>query len=289
MEGLWDISRVAEYLGVSERTVYNRVRAGEMPAIKVGRLWRVRPSDLEEWLAGGRAEAGTRPPAKTSTVVRGRYPIPTNRPPDVPGPYPLDSATAPDLAAAETGPMPTRADLEALLAPLSDRLDRRLAFIGLLTQGVRTLGWPAPVVVGGQAVQFYTAGDFPTIDIDLAGASEPVSHVLEAWGFAREGRHWYDEAFDMIVEVPGNRPGPEELEHVLSVRQGVVIAYILGIEDVVVDRLCAAKFWRDTDARMWAETMLAGTPELDSGYLRRRAAEEQVLDELERLLGEDES
>ena len=51
MEDLWDIARVAEYLGVSERTVYNRVRAGELPAIKIGRLWRVRPSELNAWLS----------------------------------------------------------------------------------------------------------------------------------------------------------------------------------------------------------------------------------------------
>ena len=53
MEELWDIARVAAYLGVSERTVYNKVRAGDLPAVKVGRLWRVRPSQLDAWLATG--------------------------------------------------------------------------------------------------------------------------------------------------------------------------------------------------------------------------------------------
>ena len=52
MDELWDIARVAEYLGVTERTVYNKVRAGDLPAVKVGRLWRVRPADLEAWLSG---------------------------------------------------------------------------------------------------------------------------------------------------------------------------------------------------------------------------------------------
>lgn len=53
MEELWDIARVAAYLGVTERTMYNKVRSGELRAVKVGRLWRVRVSDLEAWLAGG--------------------------------------------------------------------------------------------------------------------------------------------------------------------------------------------------------------------------------------------
>ena len=64
MEELWDIARVASYLGVTERTVYNKVRSGELSAVKVGRLWRVRPTDLEAWLAtrGRRAEARVQAP-----------------------------------------------------------------------------------------------------------------------------------------------------------------------------------------------------------------------------------
>jgi excisionase family DNA binding protein len=56
MEELLDIAAVAQYLGVSERTVYNKVRSGDLPAVKVGRLWRVRAADLEAWL--GRAPGG---------------------------------------------------------------------------------------------------------------------------------------------------------------------------------------------------------------------------------------
>jgi hypothetical protein len=53
MDELLDIASVARYLGVSERTVYSRVRSGDLPALKVGRLWRVRVHDLEAWLAEG--------------------------------------------------------------------------------------------------------------------------------------------------------------------------------------------------------------------------------------------
>ena len=49
MEELWDIARVADYLGVSQRTVYNRVRSGDLPAIRMGRLWRIRANDLQAW------------------------------------------------------------------------------------------------------------------------------------------------------------------------------------------------------------------------------------------------
>ncbi len=133
MDDLWDIARTAAYLGVTERTVYNKVRSGDLPAVKVGRLWRVRESDLQAWLGG------------TSRVVSGA------------------------ALAAESGPIPSRGELEALLEPLVDTLERRLTFVGLLTRGVEALGWPAPVVVGGHAVEFYTAGGYTTVDIDLGG------------------------------------------------------------------------------------------------------------------------
>lgn len=272
MDELWDIARTAEYLGVSQRTVYNKVRAGELPATKVGRLWRVRRSELEAWLrasARGRGVAGG----------------PTQSP-GVPGPYPRVSAIQPELV-AETRPLPMREDLVALLAPLSETLERRLAFVGLLSQAVVASGWAAPVVVGGHAVEYYTAGDYATVDIDLAGASEPIADVLAAWGFEKQGRHWFDESLRLLVEVPGSRLGPEELEHVVGVRLAGVTSYVLGPEDLIIDRLCAAKYWSDADSRLWGGVVLATAQELDRAYLCRRAEEEDVTDELEALLSDE--
>jgi len=255
MEELWDIARVAEYLGVTQRTVYNKVRAGDLPAVKVGRLWRVRPSDLQAWL-GATAPTAYAPAAGGAGL------------------------------AAEPGAIPVRAELEALLAPLADTLERRLTFVGLLTRGVEALGWSAPVVVGGHAVEFYTAGGYTTVDIDLAGASEPVIQVLDAWGFKREGRHFYDDGLGLVVEVPGSTPPPQEMAHVVTLRIGTVSAHILGIEDLVIDRLAACKHWRHTESCEWAARLLAVADELDTEYLQQRAAEEDVADVLARALDE---
>jgi excisionase family DNA binding protein len=44
-------------LKVTPRTVYRLIRAGDLPAVRVGRQWRFRRADLESWLtargAGG--------------------------------------------------------------------------------------------------------------------------------------------------------------------------------------------------------------------------------------------
>ena len=41
---------VLEYLNVNVRTVYRLIKAGNIPAIRVGRQWRFRKRDLDNWL-----------------------------------------------------------------------------------------------------------------------------------------------------------------------------------------------------------------------------------------------
>ncbi len=46
---------VLGYLRVNARTVYRLIRTGELPAVRVGRQWRIRRCDLDSWLNGHRA------------------------------------------------------------------------------------------------------------------------------------------------------------------------------------------------------------------------------------------
>ena len=44
------ISEVAEYLGLHELTVRRLAREGQLPALKLGRQWRVKKDLLEKWI-----------------------------------------------------------------------------------------------------------------------------------------------------------------------------------------------------------------------------------------------
>ena len=44
------ITEVAEYLKISEVTTYKLVQEGKMPAFKIGRHWRIKKSDLTEFI-----------------------------------------------------------------------------------------------------------------------------------------------------------------------------------------------------------------------------------------------
>lgn len=56
---------VLEYLQVNLRTVYRLIKAGKIPAVRVGRQWRFRKRDIDAWLDGQRApgQAVPAPPA----------------------------------------------------------------------------------------------------------------------------------------------------------------------------------------------------------------------------------
>jgi PTS system nitrogen regulatory IIA component len=50
MNDIMTIEEVAEYLRVSERTVYDWVQKGEIPGGKIGTSWRFKRSEIENWV-----------------------------------------------------------------------------------------------------------------------------------------------------------------------------------------------------------------------------------------------
>ena len=58
---------VLDYLQVNLRTVYRLIKAGRIPAVRVGRQWRFRKRDLDAWLEAQRLQSG-RPGASRGVV-----------------------------------------------------------------------------------------------------------------------------------------------------------------------------------------------------------------------------
>src|SRR5207253_1752900 len=83
---------VLEYLQVNLRTVYRLIKAGKIPAVRVGRQWRFRKSDIDTWLDHQRAGLGTRrtedwpttpPPSPGSIIVAPAPVLPSGSKPRV--------------------------------------------------------------------------------------------------------------------------------------------------------------------------------------------------------------
>ena len=49
------VEEMAAYLGVSKDTIYGWITKREMPAHKVGRLWKFKADEVDSWVRAGQA------------------------------------------------------------------------------------------------------------------------------------------------------------------------------------------------------------------------------------------
>jgi excisionase family DNA binding protein len=71
---------VLEYLQVNLRTVYRLIKAGKIPAVRVGRQWRFRKRDIDAWLDSQRPRSGGRALPAAAAPAGGAAPAPRPAP-----------------------------------------------------------------------------------------------------------------------------------------------------------------------------------------------------------------
>lgn len=49
------LEEVADYLGVNKDTIRNWIKKTEIPAHKIGRKWKFKPSEVDEWVKSGKS------------------------------------------------------------------------------------------------------------------------------------------------------------------------------------------------------------------------------------------
>ena len=182
------------------------------------------------------------------------------------------------------------AELRRLLQ-IEDPVRRRATFIAILSREMHRRGEKTPVVVGGEAVELYTQGSYTTGDIDIKSPRGATESVLKKWGFRKKGRTWFNKELDIYVDWVGAAfdEGEEAENRVTTIKiaKGLEIK-VISIEDLVIDRLNAAKWWGDVDSLMWAKVLLGVKRRLgrkiDLTYLQKRADEEDTKDFLNKIL-----
>ena len=179
---------------------------------------------------------------------------------------------------------------EASIDRLVDEPDpqrRRLLALGLLTRLLAPHGIE-PVLVGGGALEFYTAGGYATKDMDLALPAAPeVDAAFAALGFDKEGRYWVNADLDLLFEAPAPAGLPGEDAPRTEVEIGGLRVVIIGIEDLLIDRLRAWVHWKSDEDGRWTRRLALLYPDrIDWRYVRKRTGdipeEAEALSKLER-------
>ena len=164
---------------------------------------------------------------------------------------------------------------------------RRLLALGLLT-GLLAPHGIEPILVGGGALEFYTAGGYATKDMDLALPAAPeVDAAFAALGFDKEGRYWVHADLDLLFEAPAPAGLPGENAPRTEVEIGGLRVVIIGIEDLLIDRLRAWVHRKSDEDGRWTRRLALLYPDrIDWRYVRERTGdipeEAEALSRLER-------
>jgi len=152
-------------------------------------------------------------------------------------------------------------------------LKRQLLMVALLTRLLEMMNKRTPVIIGGCALSYYSREVYFTSDIDLAYADrEALDTALKSIGFEKEGRYWVHEGLKMVIEAPASAlPGQDSPLEVVELGEGLQCS-IIGIEDLVIDRLNACKHWKsEIDGEMVELLIRRYRNDLDWSYLEKKA------------------
>ena len=162
-----------------------------------------------------------------------------------------------------------------------NELKKMLLFLSWLNKALRERGIKSlPILVGGSAVELYTFGRYTTGDIDLvAQEKDKVRELLLSSGFFKDfGRLFISEELGIFVDIPDDTlAGSYEKVRTIEIPELGEEIRVIGIEDLIIDRLSACVFWKSqTDCELARYLYEKYKDEIDRSYLLKRAKEENI-------------
>jgi len=71
LENRWlSVDEIADYLGIKRDTVYKWIEQKHMPAHKVGRLWKFRTDEIDQWVLSADSGVSAHDVLQSSTKKR---------------------------------------------------------------------------------------------------------------------------------------------------------------------------------------------------------------------------
>ncbi len=149
-------------------------------------------------------------------------------------------------------------------------------------------GFLPPVLVGGAAVEIYTAGTIATGDFDLVTARQDIlEEIMQRHGFVRPSgpgvatRGWVHPTFKLGFEIVSDSllDGAADRDYIqlidASAEQQIAV---IGIEDLIADRMGQYASGTAPEMLMQAKTLFTLSTDLDLNYLEKRIRAETAGD-----------
>lgn len=166
----------------------------------------------------------------------------------------------------------------------ADKLERQMCVAATISLAFEKRGIQT-VLVGGAVVEYYTAGEYTTVDIDMILPpleKQEIETVMKELGFEKfeDYRHWLHPHIPIPVEFP---PGPLQIGHLLiqevnEIEIEKIKLKILKVEDILLDRLIMAQEWKELQAQIQAEMLMyAHYSEIDWPYVHRKSSQLGIL------------
>ncbi len=174
-----------------------------------------------------------------------------------------------------------KAKITKIINSNQNKIYRNIALTAVITEALKDINI-RPIIVGGQAVEFYTAGGYSTMDVDLVtpASIKEIDQVIKELGFKKEGKYWTYDQLDFALEVPGSDLAGD-YDKINEIEIEDLKAYIIGIEDIIIDRLNRYKFWKEYDDQEWIIGMIyLNYEDIDWNYLYQKSESEKTLTEL---------
>lgn len=163
---------------------------------------------------------------------------------------------------------------------------RRLSVGSVVTKAFTDSGLNPPILVGGSAVSLYTRGSYATVDLDFKSEDvEQYKEIMDSLGFQRKGKDFYHPQLGSYVEFPSG-PMDDSWDRVreILVSDTQLPLYVVGYEDLILDRVMSYKATKDLGSKEWALRMMGVLyEEVEWNYLHKRAHKLGVLDDVNRL------
>lgn len=131
-----------------------------------------------------------------------------------------------------------------------------------------------PIIVGGMAVETYTLNEYMTSDLDIV-ISRPdlLNTLLISLGFENNGGSYFHSDLLITIEIPDDMLKDADYARVMKINlPNNCHVHMIGIEDIILDRLRACIHWKSTSDCEWGRRLLLlHHTRLDLAYLKECA------------------